>query len=555
MEQRQRLVPRFRKMGNGEPVLGRSNEAKEKQEPQVSRTYKSASQQQVHCDALKSVRAVGGDVNDKKVVLGRYKLQMGTYRGQTFMWVLENDLGWAAALAVSSLEEVKTPQPLSSKFALAEYMQYFPESRQAIEIKKKERGIKFAPKIAQPKPRSMRTSVTAQHSAIDAGASTCRASAVECPAPAETGCSVAKATAGECFASTSRATAVDCPALSSTDPLTSRAIPVECPASFSSEPDAMDQLLYATTSFEQSSERVLLPSGWKETLPKFDHAWISRTFFACGKAGNARFKWHVVDKLFWRPPPKPTSRNQPPRMNRYFARPLLLWFPRKFLKALLVCFNEECRQNELTSAGLYPRTRSILTMDSYYNLAAEYLECSQCKKKYISWSDCIIRQLDVSHQECFPALLTYRYGCDQKVVAFMRFRGVGNSSTHLQTVLANLHCERWMRDCSMYLTDCLSYKKCSVVGDSYSIEEPPEQIDVPSVRWLLSVHAKDVVKRLPQLKALITSTYGTILKIDSTKKVSNVRYVCALPVLLRLIFSFDSLPRSLAAKRVVPLFG
>ena len=521
MEQRQRFVPTFRKMGNGEPMLARSNEAKKKQKPQVSRCYRSASQQQVRSDALKSVRAVGGDVKDKKVVLGQYKLQMGMYRGQTFMWVLENDLGWAAALAVSSLKEVKTPQPLSSnRFALVELMQCFPESRQAIEIKK-ERGAKFAPKIAQPKPWSKKTSATAQHSATNAGASASIAQAVECSAPAESGDSAAKAIAGKCSPSTSRAAANDCPASSSTDPSTCRAIPVECPASFSREPDDIDQLLYAAaTAFEQSSERVLLPSGWKETLPKFDHAWISCTFFACGNAGNARFKWHVVDKLFWRPPPKPASHNQPPRMHRYFARPLLLWFPRKFLKAQLVCPDERCRKNELTSAGLYPRTRSILTIKWCYNLAAEYLECSLCKKKYISWSDCIIRQLDVSHQDCFPALLTYRYGCDRKVVAFMRFRGVGNSPTHLQTVLANSHCERWMRDCSMYLTDCFSYKKCSVVGDSYSIKKPPEQMDVPSVKWLLSVHAKDVVKRLPQLKASITSTYGTILKIDSTKKVS-----------------------------------
>ena len=311
MERRQRFVPTFRKMGNGEPMLARSNEAKEKQNPQVSRCYRSASQQQVRSDALKSVRAVAGDVKDKKVVLGQYKLQMGMYRGQTFMWVLENDLGWAAALAVSSLKEVKTPQPLSSnRFALVEYMQCFLESRQAIEIKKKERSAKFAPKIAQPKPWSKKTSATAQHSATDAGASASTAQAVECSAPAESGDSAAKAIAGKCSASTSRAAANDCPASSSTDPSTSRAIPVECPASFSSEPDDMDQLLYAAaTAFEQSSERVLLPSGWKETLPKFDHAWISCTFFACGNAGNARFKWHVVDKLFWRPPPKPASHN------------------------------------------------------------------------------------------------------------------------------------------------------------------------------------------------------------------------------------------------------
>ena len=34
------------------------------------------------------------------------------------------------------------------------------------------------------------------------------------------------------------------------------------------------------------------------------------------------------------------------------------------------------------------------------------------------------------------------------------------------------------------------------------------------------MHMQDMVNRLPALKASITSTFGTILKIDSTKKVS-----------------------------------
>ena len=42
---------------------------------------------------------------------------------------------------------------------------------------------------------------------------------------------------------------------------------------------------------------------------------------------------------------------------------------------------------------------------------------------------------------------------------------------------------------------------------------------VPSPDWFLACHVKDVFERLPVLKASVTSTYGRILKIDSTKKV------------------------------------
>ena len=38
-------------------------------------------------------------------------------------------------------------------------------------------------------------------------------------------------------------------------------------------------------------------------------------------------------------------------------------------------------------------------------------------------------------------------------------------------------------------------------------------------RWFLSVYARDILSRLPQLLATCTAIFGTVLKIDSTKKV------------------------------------
>ena len=52
-------------------------------------------------------------------------------------------------------------------------------------------------------------------------------------------------------------------------------------------------------------------------------------------------------------------------------------------------------------------------------------------------------------------------------------------------------------------------------------QEPPEPIDVPTSRWLLSVYGGDILSRLDHIKAGITSTFGSILKMDSTKKVIN----------------------------------
>ena len=53
-------------------------------------------------------------------------------------------------------------------------------------------------------------------------------------------------------------------------------------------------------------------------------------------------------------------------------------------------------------------------------------------------------------------------------------------------------------------------------------EQPPAFCVPPGAAWFLSMYVRDVWSRLPLLKATITSTYGVILKMDSTKKVTRI---------------------------------
>ena len=52
-----------------------------------------------------------------------------------------------------------------------------------------------------------------------------------------------------------------------------------------------------------------------------------------------------------------------------------------------------------------------------------------------------------------------------------------------------------------------------------AVKEVPAYRRVPSARWLLSVYVADCYTRLAELKANITSTFSTVLKMDSTKRV------------------------------------
>ncbi|KAL1277025.1 hypothetical protein QQF64_023698 [Cirrhinus molitorella] len=51
--------------------------------------------------------------------------------------------------------------------------------------------------------------------------------------------------------------------------------------------------------------------------------------------------------------------------------------------------------------------------------------------------------------------------------------------------------------------------------------EPPEPIDIPTSRWLLSVYGRDILSRIDHIKASITSIFGNILKMDSTKQITK----------------------------------
>ncbi|KAK0141506.1 hypothetical protein N1851_021392 [Merluccius polli] len=146
-------------------------------------------------------------------------------------------------------------------------------------------------------------------------------------------------------------------------------------------------------------------------------------------------------------------------------------------------------------------------------LATEYLECKGCSKKYPGWSEDILGQLDMGHRSQFPALLTYRYSCDIRVLRMMRERTMGNSVTQLYKKLQEQHSEAWLQRVLQYLTAC--FLSCAPPA----FAKPPELPDLPKPKWLLAVYARDVLGRLHLVKAKITSIFGSVLKMDSTKKV------------------------------------
>jgi len=152
-----------------------------------------------------------------------------------------------------------------------------------------------------------------------------------------------------------------------------------------------------------------LYAGWRRTIPAVDHDWIIKTVFRQGLRG---IEMRMPLKLWHSPPPPPMTYSQPPRSpDPFFASRLVHWAPYHMFQVKLSCPQTQCEGHRLTSSTTaYEHTvRQIVDIDSYYSMASEYLECTKCKKRYISWSDDILQQLDLAHQRLFPAVLTYRY--------------------------------------------------------------------------------------------------------------------------------------------------
>ncbi|KAM9492387.1 uncharacterized protein ACWYII_004276 isoform 2-T4 [Salvelinus alpinus] len=264
------------------------------------------------------------------------------------------------------------------------------------------------------------------------------------------------------------------------------------------------------------SAELLLPESWRSSLTKEQQRWIGRTLFTRNSFGRST---PTTDLVTWWTPPQPRPiYNQPPTSpDPFFACQLFLWMPARIWAYKLACPQSGCR-GTLCKAGLYKTIRKVLDIDRWYLMATEYLECGRCKKKVAGWSRDLVSQLDVRHRCQFPAILTYKLSCDLRVVRMLRSRSLGNSASQTYSKLCESHSESWMRSGIRYLGECEQFL---ALGTGWQFTDLPEMPPVPSPVWLLTVYSHDVLSRLDEVKARVTSIFGSILKMDSTKKVTK----------------------------------
>lgn len=131
----------------------------------------------------------------------------------------------------------------------------------------------------------------------------------------------------------------------------------------------------------------------------------------------------------------------------------------------------------------------------------------------------------------------FRYSCDLMVVWLVHER---NSSTtcKLQKQILEHHSKVHMQRVLWFLQAREPFH-LQVLRDMFSIQRPEvpllELVPVPKAPWFLAVYVRDVMSRLDELNARITSTFGSILKLDSTKRFLTLNSTYTLNILIIIV--------------------
>ncbi|KAK0132914.1 hypothetical protein N1851_031722 [Merluccius polli] len=466
--------------------------------------------EEVRREARDRVAQRGGDPTDDPQVLAESELQLGRYRGQTFRWLLENDVGYAVNLAVS--HEGERDKGSSSqttlmvhKDALVSYARLFPPMAAAID---RRRMVEGGPQTV----RGLDDTLVGfgAHCDLTYKALYDYVQFVRQAAPTAKASRLgdlqkyvlARDAAKAALVAAGKASRAAQP------PLDAAVWPDDGPS------DA--DLLAAAAEVDscRGAPPALLPRGWRQTLPEEQHDWVGRALFRRAANGQAVLVSQL--RLWWHPPGARPLYTQPPATSHaFFQRPFFLWAPYRMWAYHLRCPAVACG-GKLAGAGLYKTARRVLDRSCWYFMGTEYLECSSCHKKVPAWSQDILRQLDIAHREQFPAVLTYKLSCDRAVIGQMRERTLGNSASRLHAFLVEQHTREWMARSMLYLSVLRKLRAPGAAAASLPTMHP-----VPTALWLINVYVRDALTRLDETRARVTSVFGDLLKVDSTKKITK----------------------------------
>ncbi|XP_017564809.1 uncharacterized protein LOC108434293 isoform X2 [Pygocentrus nattereri] len=244
------------------------------------------------------------------------------------------------------------------------------------------------------------------------------------------------------------------------------------------------------------------------------------------------------DRMWFYPPDPPGYiRGGVPTPQPFFRSRVIVWRPVGVWRYSLKCLRgDECvgrGQNvHLYKSGYHTRVRHICDVSSWYTMLTEVLCCGPCTKmarsgeggtigRWLAWDPAILSQLSEAHEAMFPAILTRRRGVDRNIVRLLRDRTEGNTMVKVWRQIQENHVEEYLQRKDLYTTLIMTVLKpggiVSALGHTFQAPPPPREL--PSARLLRHAFLLAEANNVQDYRSQILSTFGTVLKMDSTKKV------------------------------------
>ena len=113
-----------------------------------------------------------------------------------------------------------------------------------------------------------------------------------------------------------------------------------------------------------------------------------------------------------------------------------------------------------------------------------------------------------------------RLACDRALIGQLKGRTLGNGVSRLRASLVEQHSRDWMARAIEYMSVLRKLRGPGVAAQGdVSL---PAFVKVPGLTWFGRVYVLEAMTRLEETKARVTSIFGEILKMDSTKKVRRL---------------------------------
>ncbi|KAI4796659.1 hypothetical protein KUCAC02_026836 [Chaenocephalus aceratus] len=198
------------------------------------------------------------------------------------------------------------------------------------------------------------------------------------------------------------------PATSSSSPASSHQLPprYRSPRSCCSRTGGV-----AGPAFLPPPSRELLPESWPAALTVEQQQWIGRVLFTRDQWGRPSL---ITDlNLWWNPPPIPAD--LPPASR--VPRPLLCMSAVSLdaTPDLASAADMPSCTGSMLKAGLYRTIRRVLDINGWYLMATEYLSAVDARRRSVGGHRASSGRAPTYSCQ-FPAVLTYKLSCDQRVV-------------------------------------------------------------------------------------------------------------------------------------------